>query len=157
MSKKIFISTVPFGSADPTVINLLKSSGHEFTINPIGRKLLPEELKELISPYHGLIAGTEEINKDVLSAAKNLECISRVGIGLDSVDLNFCRDNNIAVSYTPSGPSEAVAEMTIALMIDLLRSLSQSNLELRSGKWNRYFGKRLALSKIGIIGFGRII
>ena len=58
--------------------------------------------------------------------------------------------------YTPDAPSPAVAEMTIGLMITLLRSVHLSNNRVHQGEWFRYFGRRLSEITIGIIGIGRI-
>ena len=73
------------------LIQLLKEAGIDFTINPTGRRLQPGELKELVSDFDILIAGTEEIDISVFEAAKNLKLISRVGIGLDGIDLSCAK------------------------------------------------------------------
>ena len=65
-----------------------------------------------------------------MTKASNLKLISRVGIGLDSVDLSAAREKGIMVTYTPEAPSAAVAELTVGLMINLLRSIHISNKEL---------------------------
>ena len=62
-----------------------------------------------------LIAGTEMISAKVMDKAKNLQMISRVGVGLNSVDLIAANERNILVSYTPEAPAPAVAELTIGL------------------------------------------
>ena len=82
--------------------------------------------------------------------------ISRVGIGLDSVNLLAAKKRNIQVSYTPDAPAPAVSELTIGLMLTMLRSVHLSNMEMHKGKWHRFFGKRLSEVTIGIIGIGRI-
>ena len=82
--------------------------------------------------------------------------ISRVGIGLDSVDLLSAKERGIKVSFTPDAPSPAVAELTIGLIFSLLRSIHLSNSQLHEGKWNRFFGRRLSEVTLGIIGVGRI-
>jgi len=82
--------------------------------------------------------------------------ISRVGIGLDSVNLLEAEKHGIVVSYTPDAPAPAVAELTIGLMLTLLRSVQLSNMEMHIGKWHRFFGRRLSKVVIGIIGIGRI-
>jgi D-3-phosphoglycerate dehydrogenase len=82
--------------------------------------------------------------------------ISRVGIGLDSVDLLEAERRNIIVSYTPDAPAPAVAELTIGMMLTTLRSVHVSNSQMHLGKWNRFFGRRLSKIVIGIIGIGRI-
>jgi D-3-phosphoglycerate dehydrogenase len=153
---KALITTVPFGDRNRLPLELLESAGIEYVINPLGRKLKEPELAELVSDFDVLIAGTEPITDLVMSRASRLRLISRVGIGLDSVDLLAAERRGIKVSYTPDAPAPAVAELTIALMLSLLRSVHICNAQLHSGTWHRHFGRRLAEVTIGIIGTGRI-
>ncbi len=153
---KVLISTVPFGEKDKFPLELLSNNSIEYILNPLNRKLKEDDLKGLIGNMDGLIAGTEIISDKVLKKANNLKIISRVGIGLDGIDLNYAKEKNINISYTPDAPGPAVAEMTIGLMISLLRSLHISNSQMHLGKWNRIFGRRIAEITIGIIGVGRI-
>ena len=122
----------------------------------MGRKLQESDLVNLISEFEILIAGTEPITQKVIDRAARLKLISRVGIGLDSVDLEAARRAEIVVSYTPDAPSPAVAELTIGLMLDLLRAVNVSNVRMHRGQWYRYFGCRLSEATIGVIGLGRI-
>ena len=92
-----------------------------YTINPLNRRLKEHELTTLAVDYDVLIAGTEPITARVMDAAPRLRLISRVGIGLDSVDLHAARERGIRVWYTPDAPAPAVAELTIGLMLALLR------------------------------------
>lgn len=153
---KVLITTVPFGEKDHLPIDLLEEAGLDFTINPLGKKLTEDELAEMVTEFDAIIAGTEPITDKVLSRAGNLKIISRVGIGLDSVDLISAEKRGIKVSYTPDAPSPAVAELTIGLMLSLLRSVQVSNMNMHNGDWHRYFGKRLSECTVGIIGIGRI-
>ena len=153
---KVLITTIPFADKNNLPLELLKSVGAEFVINPIGRKLKEEELVELIEDYDILIAGTEPITSKVLDRAKKLKLISRVGIGLDSVDLAAAKKKGILVSYTPDAPAPAVAELTMGLMLSLLRNIHLSNSEMHRGQWHRYFGRRIPEITIGVIGVGRI-
>jgi D-3-phosphoglycerate dehydrogenase len=153
---KALITTVPFGDKNPLPLRLLESSGIEYLINPLNKKLTESELVDMIADFDVIIAGTEMISKKVMDAAINLKMISRVGIGLDSVDLLEAEKQGIVVSYTPDAPAPAVAELTIGLMLTLLRSVQLSNMEMHSGKWHRFFGRRLSEVTIGIIGVGRI-
>ena len=137
---KVLISTLPFSQNDCEPLELLERSGVDYLINPIGRKLEEGELASLIGEFDALIAGTEPITDSVLGHATKLKLISRVGIGLDSVDLLSAERRGIAVSYTPDAPSAAVAELTIGLMLALLRSTHLSNMEMHHGKWHRHFG-----------------
>jgi D-3-phosphoglycerate dehydrogenase len=153
---KILISTVPFAEKNGIPIQLLKEAGIEYLINPIGRKLREDELAEMIGDFDILIAGTEIISDKVLSKAKNLKLISRVGIGLDSVDLLAAENLGIAVSYTPDAPAPAVAELTMGMIFTLLRNIHLANADMHTGVWHRYFGRRISEVAVGIIGVGRI-
>jgi len=153
---KVLITTVPFGNKDRAPLNLLEKNDIKYLINPLNKKLTEDELVELVSDFDVIIAGTELITKKVMNAATNLKIISRVGIGLDSVDLLEAERRGIIVSYTPDAPAPAVAELTIGLMLTLLRSAQLSNMEMHNGKWHRFFGRRLSEITVGIIGVGRI-
>ena len=153
---KALITTVPFGNKNRRPLDLLEESGISYLINPLGKKLTEEELAEMVADFDVIIAGTEPITEYVLENAKNLKMISRVGIGLDSVDLLAAERRGIKVSYTPDAPAPAVAELTVGLMLTLLRSVHISNLQMHGGEWHRYFGRRLSECTVGIIGMGRI-
>ena len=153
---RVLITTVPFGAHNHLPVYLLESVGVEFEINPIGRRLKEDELAEMAAGSEILIAGTEPITARVMDAAPGLKLISRVGIGLDNVDLLAARERGIAVSYTPEAPAPAVAELTIGLMLSLLRHTHIANLKMHQGEWHRHMGRRIPEVTIGIIGTGRI-
>ena len=153
---KALITTVPFADKNSLPLDILKQNNIEYLINPLNKKLTEDELADMIGDFDVIIAGTEPITKKVMDSASNLKMISRVGIGLDSVDLLEAKKQGITVSYTPDAPAPAVAELTIGLMLTLLRSVHISNMEMHDGKWHRFFGKRLSEVTIGIISMGRI-
>lgn len=153
---KVLITTVPFSEKNKLPLELLDGAEAEYVINPLNKKLTESELAEMVTDFDVIIAGTEPITDFVMEKATKLKMISRVGIGLDSVDLIAAEKRDIKVSYTPDAPAPAVAELTIGLLITLLRSVQLSNIEMHAGEWKRYFGKRIADSTIGIIGLGRI-
>ena len=153
---KVLITTVPFGDKNRLPLDLLKKSNIEYIINPLNKKLNEEELIKMIVDFDAIIAGTEKISEKVLNKANKLKHISRVGIGLDSVDLLAAEKKGIKVSYTPDVPAPAIAELTIGMMLTLLRSTHVSNSKMHKGEWHRIFGKRLSNVTIGLIGVGRV-
>jgi D-3-phosphoglycerate dehydrogenase / 2-oxoglutarate reductase len=153
---KVLITTVPFGKMNGLPLDLLKRAGIEFLINPYKKKVTEDQLAELVGDFDVLIAGTEPITDKVMARAPKLKLISRVGIGLDSLDLHAARKRGIRVSYTPDAPAPAVAELTLGMILTLLRSVHISNHQMRHGIWERIFGRRLGDIAIGIIGVGRI-
>jgi len=156
MNQHLLISAVPFSTADPSPLQVVKDAGISYVLNPFGRTLSEAEMLELVPGCRVIVAGTEPITASVMDRALELQLISRVGIGLDSVDLDAARKRGIRVSYTPDEPAPAVAELTIGLMIDLLRHISTSNLGLRGQNWDRPLGRRLSEVTVGLVGVGRI-
>ena len=154
--KKALITTVPFGDKNRLPLDLLEKSNIEYLINPLNKKLTEDELAEMVTDFDVIIAGTEKISEKVMNNATKLKHISRVGIGLDSVDLLAAERKRIKVSYTPDAPAPAVAELTVGMMLTLLRSTHVSNSQMHHGEWHRFFGRRLSNVTIGIIGVGRI-
>jgi len=154
--KKVFVSTTSFAKDDETPLKLLKGAGLTVCLNLLARKLSEKEISGFLSDTDYLIAGTEPLTRDVLKYAKKLKIISRVGVGLDTVDLGTAKDLGIMVYNTPFGPTQAVAELTIGLMLDLLRKISNMDKDLRSGAWEKHMGNLLQGKNVGIVGFGRI-
>jgi len=155
-NKRILIATHPFGATGRKPLELLEQNGWELVFNPHRRRLKPPDVTNLLEDIDGVIAGTEPYNCETLRNANRLRVISRAGIGLDSVDLKHCRDNNIQVTYTPDAPSQAVAELTVANVLNLLRNIHQSDKSVREGTWNRLMGRLVQEVTIGVIGVGRI-
>ena len=131
-------------------------AGVEYRLNPVGRRLTENELIDLLQDSSILIAGTEPITARAMDTAPQLKLIARVGIGLDNVDLVAAREREIAVTYTPDAPSAAVAEMTVGLMLDLLRNISRADRMMHSKEWSRLMGRRLNGLTVGVVGVGRV-
>jgi len=155
---RILITTTSFAKDDISPLNLLQKAGYETITNPYGRKLTEEEVLNLILEVKpvGMIAGVEPITARVLQQAVGLKVVSRCGVGLESVDLNAARSLGIAVTNTPDAPTEAVAELTIGLIFNLLRKISFLDRELRKGNWKKEMGRLVQGKKVGIIGLGHI-
>ena len=153
---KILISASPFCEHILTPINILKKNNILYNLNPKKRKLTEKEISKLIKTYDGLIADVEPLNKKVLSKAKNLKIISRVGIGINNIDLEYAKKKGIVVTNTPDAPTEAVIELNLGLIFSLIRNISIHNTEMKKLEWSRKFGVRLKFLKIGILGLGRI-
>jgi len=153
---KVLIATYPFGVTGEKPLELLEATGWDLVRNPYHRRLKPGEVGEHLAGADAVIAGTEPYNESTLSDAHDLKVISRVGIGLDSVDLAYCRSHGIRVTYTPEAPSDAVAELTVSNILNLLRHIHESDRSVREYAWNRLMGRLVKEVTIGVIGVGRI-
>ncbi len=151
------ISTSSFDIDNNPPIQQLLQKGMKVITNPHRRKLTEDEIIELLQEgATGLIAGIEPLTEQVFQSANNLKVISRCGAGLDSVDLVAAKNHGITVFNTPEAPAQAVAELTMGLILTLLRQIRQIDQSLRKGEWPRTQGRLLAAQTVGIIGMGHI-
>ena len=104
----------------------------------------------------GIIAGLEPLSARVLDQYSDLKVISRLGTGMDSVDLEAARKHGVSVFGTPDATTDAVAELTIGLMISMLRGIAASDRGMRAKTWTPVMGGLIKGRTVGIIGFGRI-
>ncbi|MEM3400031.1 MAG: hydroxyacid dehydrogenase [Candidatus Micrarchaeia archaeon] len=120
---------------------------------------MPKNLEKEIEDAHVLIvrSGTK-VTKELLKNAKRLELVVRAGVGVDNIDVKECERKGIKVANTPDASSISVAELTIGLMIALLRNIIKAHIQMTSGIWDRkaLVGRELYGKTLGIIGFGRI-
>ncbi|MGF7141312.1 phosphoglycerate dehydrogenase [Roseimarinus sediminis] len=152
---KILITTYPFGKCGIKPLEILESTGHIVVNNPLNRRLRASEIPDLIKDFDIIIAGTEPYPIEAIENS-NVKAICRVGIGLDNVPLNYCKEKGITVAYTPDAPSQGVAELTVANILNLSRMILKSDHSVREGAWNRYLGFLLEEMTIGLVGLGRI-
>lgn len=106
--------------------------------------------------YDGVLVGTTRLNVSIAEHNKALKVISRVGVGINNIDVEFFKNHGIVTTYTPFGPTDSTAEMALALMLAGTRHLINYDKSIRNGEWKREFHLRLMDSTVGIIGFGRI-
>lgn len=154
--KKVLTSPSSFGKITDEPFNHLVDNGYEYINNPYGRRLTEDEVIEIAKDCIGIVAGVEPLTKRVMDALPSLKCISRVGVGMDSVDLKYAKEKGIIVVNTPNGPTRAVAEMTLGMTMSLLRRVPQAYANLKQGIWKKETGNLLFGKKVGVIGLGRI-
>jgi len=149
---KILIAVYPF------LIDIPKIENFRFINNPWGRKPSADELeKELAAgKYDGLIVGTTEVKKSIVKKIDSLKVVSRVGVGVNNIDIKFFKKYGVLTTNTPFGPTNSVAEMTVALILAGIKRLVYYNDMVKNKKWNREFGLSLSDATVGIVGFGSI-
>lgn len=156
MTERILVTARSFRAIEGPHQKSLEESGYEIRYNPHDRPLQADELAELLGDVEGAILGVDEVTADVLRAARRLEVISRYGVGVDNVDLPAATERGIVVTNTPGTNSTSVAELTLALMLALARSVPRHDREVKNGRWRRVYGMELSDATLGILGLGRI-
>ena len=138
------------------LLELLEKEGIKFDYLPDIEK---DDLMRIIRNYDFIIVRSRtKINREVLDKAVNLKVIIRYGVGLDNIDVNYAREKGIKVFNTPRAFTEAVAELTLAMMLGLLRGVGEAHYSMKMGKWEKkkFFGPELMDKTVAILGFGRI-
>jgi D-3-phosphoglycerate dehydrogenase len=155
---KVFISTTTFAEYSKEPLELLRKKGIDFKMNPHGRKLSEAEIGDILEGqgYEGLIAGTEPLTRKVLEKAGSLKVISRVGVGMDNVDLKTAGELGIKVRNTPSVLVDSVAELTIGMIMCCLRRIVSADRNVRNKGWKKEMGALFRGKTLGIIGLGKI-
>ena len=118
------------------------------------------KLVELIPNYEvAIVRGRTKFDAGVIKAARRLRVIGRAGVGLDNIDVEAAKAAGIQVWNTPGAPSTSVAELTVGLILSLLRKIPLADREMKAGHWikNQLMGEELQGKKVGVIGrAGRI-
>ena len=118
-----------------------------------------EELTEIIKDYDGLIVRNKtQVSKQILSNAKNLEFIGRLGVGLDNIDTEFCKTKNIHVQPATGMNADSVAEYVVSSSMSLIKKIPILHNGTVKGNWPRTTVKSAEINGkcIGVVGFGTI-
>lgn len=157
--RTVLVSSRSFGNVVATGNDLLQSAG--FEVRRVCEEERPLDVAKLVAIVSResptvIIAGAELMSEPVLSAASSLRMIMKHGVGVDNIDLGAATSRRIVVANAPGTNTEAVADLTVGLMLSLLRRLCAANASTHGGGWERYMGRELGAMTIGIVGTGRI-
>jgi D-3-phosphoglycerate dehydrogenase len=115
------------------------------------------ELLQCISEYSVLIITTyTKVDRELIDKASNLKIVGRVGSGMENVDVDYCKQKNIACVNSPEGNANAVGEHCLTMLLNLLNNINKANNELKNNLFLREEnrGEELDGKTIGIIGYG---
>ena len=116
-------------------------------------------LKKEINKFEGIIVRNKtNLNQSILEKAENLKYIGRLGVGLDNIDTEYCKKNNIFVQPATGMNADSVAEYVISSSLSLLKKTKLINAKTQSGQWPRtsIATNELKGKILGLIGFGDI-
>jgi len=143
---------------EQSAVEKLRNSGYDI----VEKHYEVDELGDALKEFDILVVrSATKVRKPVIDRAVEhgrLKLIIRAGVGLDNIDVDYARQKGLKILNTPRASSVSVAELTIGHMLAAARYLDQSNLSIRSGKWEKkkYKGIEIYGKTIGLIGFGRI-
>ena len=141
---------------EATAIERMRQAGLEVDVRD---DISAEDLPNVIPPYDGMVVRSRtKVHAPLIDAAKNLKVIVRGGVGLDTIDADYARSKGITVMNTPLASSASVAELTIAYLFALARSLYPVTASMKAGKWEKkkFEGDELGGKTLGVLGLGNI-
>ena len=122
-----------------------------------------KKLLSKIKEKEGLICFPyDNIDKDVIKAGIKLKAISAFSVGYDQVDSKYAKEKKIKIGYTPNVLTVTTADLTIILILDILRRVTEGDRLIRKGNWkivfgaDSYVGEEIVGKTLGILGLGRI-
>ncbi|MGB9662165.1 MAG: phosphoglycerate dehydrogenase [Moorellaceae bacterium] len=156
MSIKVVITPRSFAATSPLPLKVLEERGFTIVRNHLDRPLNEEELLELVRDADALIVGIDRVTRQVITHAPRLKVISKYGVGIDNIDLEAAAERGITVTNTPEVNTEAVADLTVGLMLAAARQIPQADASMRQGQWKKFMGMALFGKTVALLGTGRI-
>ena len=119
------------------------------------------QLLDRVINVEGILVQSALIDKTLIQSCSNLKIVSNVGVGFDNIDANLCTKMGIQVTNTPGILNDAVADMSMALLLAIARRVPEGDRIVRSGGFKANFyhllwGADLKGENLGIIGMGSI-
>ena len=121
--------------------------------------ITPDELPNVLPAYDGMVVRSRtKVRQPLIDVCPNLKVIVRGGVGLDTIDHEYAKSKGIAVMNTPLASSASVAELTVAYMFALARSIYKASASMKSEKWDKksFEGDEIGGKTLGLIGVGNI-
>lgn len=137
-----------------SLIETLKEANYKLDYNP---KIKADEVFSKIVNYNGIIVRSKmKITSELIDTAKSLKFIARVGAGLENIDVEYAKAQNIKIINSPEGNRDAVGEHALGMLLNLFNKINIANTQVKSGIWNREAnrGEEIGGKTIGIIGYG---
>lgn len=105
-----------------------------------------------------IVRSATTVDASMLDSAPDLKVVGRAGVGVDNIDVAAASERGVAVMNAPGGNTVSAAELTMALLLSVVRRVSDADRSMREGKWerSRFQGVELRGRTLGVIGAGRI-
>lgn len=126
------------------------------TFNDEGLSLAGASLVAFLEGHPLAITALERIDDSILERLPDLKVISKVGVGIDMIDLDAMERRGVRLGWSRGTNARSVSELVIALALALLRHLPTVTRLVRAGEWRQIQGGTLTGKTVGIVGFGHV-
>jgi len=153
---KVLITSNSFDKYSNVGTEILSDAGFKIIRNKYGRVMTETEFIEELDGADAVILSTEVLNEKVLKTDPNLQVVSRYGVGVDNIDIDYLKKHNIVLERAINCNNQAVADYTVGLIINCCRGIVQSAMAMRNNEWKKWTGIDVCGKTVGIIGLGSI-
>lgn len=154
-NSKIAVCSRSF-SSHPILREELLRSYANVKFNDEGLSLAGDELASFLKGYDKAIVALETVDEMLLSKVPELKVIGKYGVGLDKIDFKEMDKFGVKLGWTPGVNARAVAELTVAMALVIVRNIHQSNHLVKSHGWKQIKGQQLSSMTYGILGCGHV-
>ena len=154
--EKILVTPRSYGKDMPELFEQLAAAGYQVVRNETGGILDKAQVKALVADCVGVIVGVDPMDAEVLACAPKLRAIAKYGVGVDNIDMDYCKDHGIRVSRTVGANSEAVADYAMALMLAVARRVPMIDRKCRRMDWGKISTLDVSHATLGLFGLGAI-
>ena len=129
---------------------------HRFLDAPDPEALLRDSGPDVSAVAGDVFAG---VGADLMRRLPNLELVASLGVGYETIDMEYAAAHGITVTNTPDVLNDDVADLAIALMLCVFRRIPQADAYVRDGRWRQSpfpLTRKLTGARLGIFGLGRI-
>jgi phosphoglycerate dehydrogenase-like enzyme len=155
----VVVTYPAFDEDDPRTGGALRAAGLEIRLEPRVGERSPEEVLRFMAEATAGVVSTDPFDRSVFAGCPRLRVLARVGVGLDTIDLEAATEAGVGVTTTPGINTSTVADHTLALMLACIRRVTENDASVRRGEWDRggrLIGTELTGSTVGIVGLGAI-
>lgn len=153
---KVRVTSRSFGVHTREGVEILEGAGCEVLLSGEGGPWSEDAMCSFATDADALIVGADPVTGRVLEAGPHLRIVAKHGAGFDNIDLAAAASRAVVVTYAPGANTDAVAEMTIAMLLALWRGVLRADRAVRAHRWQQFVGWGIRGKALGIVGLGRI-
>lgn len=154
MKHKLLITSRSFGRVSERPVEILRDAGFEMDF--FNDEFNINKFNEIVPGYEALIIGGHKLSVSALEQCGNMRIICKHGAGIDNIPIDTAKKMGIKVCNAPGTNANAVADLTLGLIIDLCRKISYGAEKVKKGEWGKTIGTDVYGKTLGLMGFGAI-
>ena len=153
---KVVITPRGFANCGTENIKFFEEAGFSLSYNQTGKAYTKEEFYSITADADGVIVGVETVDRAYIDSHPTVKAVVKFGVGLDNIDVEYCREKGVFVGKTAGSNARSVAETAISFVLADSKNLYDSISVTRDGGWAKMTGYEVEGKTIGVVGFGAI-